>query len=194
MASAAPRRARTARELVRLAALTFFSLAAGCRNDQQTSAVDLLLPDGVGRRVELVPKSAFAEYVELPEQRHELRITLASYDVTCRAYVAPGPNDVLFVMTLSTPPAAPLAPATFPLEAPGVPDGGVAPRPSAYAVARQGDRAFDFPAGGSLDLRTVDLSPTGRVGGVLALEFPGDGTRPAAGAHGKFEARMCQSR
>lgn len=165
-----------------------------CRNEQRSNGVDLLLPDGVGRRVELVPKSAFAEYVELPEQRHELRITLASYEVTCRAYVAPGPNDVLFVLTLSSPPATPLKPGTFPLEAPGVPDGGVAPRAAAYAVARQGERGFDFPAGGSLELRTVDLAPSGRVSGLLALEFPGDGTRSAAGARGKFEARMCQSR
>ena len=40
-------------------------------------------------------------------------------------------------------------------------------------------------------LAIVDLAPTGSVSGVLSLEFPGDGTRPASGAHGKFDARMC---
>jgi len=206
MASASARCARSARELalerpfqgsiIRPAALGLVAafLVAACRGQQTTSSVDLVLPEGVGRRVELAPKAAFAEYVELPELRHELRVTLASYETSCRSYVPPGPTDALFVVTVVWPPAEPPHPGIYALEVARKPDAGAPIRSGAYAVARQGDHGFDFPPGGSIDLRAVDLSPAGRVSGVLALEFPGDGNRPAAGAHGKFEARMCQSR
>jgi hypothetical protein len=153
--------------------------------------VDLVLPEGTGRRVELKPRSAFAEYVELPELRRELRITLASYPLSCDRYVAPGPTDLLFVLTLSTPPRAAFVPASIPFGTAPPIDAGAAERVGAFAVARQGDRGFDFPSGGTVELRSVDLAPTGSVSGVLSLEFPGDGTRPASGAHGKFDARMC---
>ena len=163
----------------------------GCQRETSSSSVDLVLPEGVGRRVELKPRSAFAEYVELPELRRELRITLASYPLSCDTYVAPGPNDLLFVLTLSTPPREAFVPTSIPFGAAPAVDAGATARVGAFAVARQGDRGFDFPSGGTVELRSVDLSPTGSVSGVLSLEFPGDGTRPASGAHGKFDARMC---
>jgi hypothetical protein len=153
--------------------------------------LDLVLPEGVGRRVELKPRAAFAEYVELPELRRELRVTLASYPLSCDRYVAPGPTDLLFVLTLVGPPREAFVPGTVPLGTAPAADAGAPQRSTAFAVARQGERGFDFPSGGTVELRSVDLSPTGGVGGVLSLECPGDGSRPASGAHGKFQARMC---
>ncbi len=193
MALAAAGRTRPTRQL-KTTALAVVWLLAACRGEQPRSNVDLVLPEGGGRRVELTPKSAFAEYVELPELRHELRITLASYELSCDAYVAPGPSDTLLVVTLTTPASEPLKAGTLPLVGPSPPDAGTTTRGTAFAVARQGDRAFEFPAGGLVELRALDLSPSGSVSGKLALEFPGDGRRPASGAHGRFDARMCQSR
>lgn len=187
MAPAAPSRTRAARKL----SLFLSLLALACHGEAASNDVDLLLPDGVGRRVELVPKTAFAEYVELPELRRELRITLASYALSCDRYVAPGPGDVLFTLTLDAPASEPFHPGAYPLESADPPDAGATTRAKAFAVARQGERGFDFPNGGAVELRAVDLGPTGQVSGVLALEFPGDGTRPPAGAHGKFEAHLC---
>jgi hypothetical protein len=163
----------------------------GCRGETAGASVDLVLPEGVGRRVELVPRSAFAEYVELPDLRRELRITLASYPLSCDQYVAPGPNELLFVLTLGSPPRTAFAPGSIPFGTAPASDAGAVERTFAFAVARQGDRGFDFPSGGTVELRGVDLAPTGSVSGVLSLEFPGDGSRPASGAHGKFDARMC---
>ena len=164
---------------------------SGCRGESASASVDLVLPEGVGRRVELVPRAAFAEYVELPELRRELRITLASYPLACDQYVAPGPSELLFVLTLSSPPRTAFAPGSVPFGTAPANDAGAVERVGAFAVARQGDRGFDFPSGGTVELRSVDLAPTGSVSGVLSLEFPGDGSRPASGAHGKFDARMC---
>jgi hypothetical protein len=193
MAPAATGRPRTARQL-RGASLGFACLLAACRSEPSRTTIDLVLPDGVGRRVELVPKSAFAEYVELPELRQELRITLASYELSCHEYVAPGPSDTLLVVTLTAPASEPLKPGAFPLEAAARADAGAVTRSTAYAVAREGARGFEFPAGGRIDLRAFDPSASGQVTGTLALEFPGDGRRPPAGARGRFEARMCQTR
>jgi len=190
MASAAPRRACATRKLTLPVPLLLGLL--GCRNEPVGSNVDLLLPDGVGRRVELVPKTAFAEYIELPELRRELRITLASYPLSCDHYVAPGPTEVLFVLTLRSPAAEPFRVGSYPLEGPTPPDAGPMAKATAFAVARQGERGFDFPNGGTVELRSFEPTPSGHVSGMLALEFPGDGSRPAAGAHGKFDARMCR--
>ncbi len=78
-------RPRTARQLsAARPALVASTLAlAACRPDATSATLNLLLPEGVGRRVELVPRAAFAEYVEIPELRRELRVTLASYELSC---------------------------------------------------------------------------------------------------------------
>lgn len=187
MAFAAARHPRSTRELI-----VFALLLLGCRDQNAGASVDLLIPDGVGRRVEFVPKTAFAEYVELPELRRELRITLANYELSCDHYVPPGPKDVLFVLTLTSPPAEPFHAGTYLLEGADAPDAGAAVRAKGFAVVRTGERGFDFPRGGSVELRSVDFAPAGLVSGVLGLEFPGDGTRPPAGAHGKFDAHLCR--
>jgi len=196
VASSASRRSHPARKLAllskpaRVTAALALTLVA-CHGEQEASSIDLVLPEGVGRRVELKPRSAFAEYVELPELRRELRVTIASYPLSCDRYVAPGPSDTLFVLTLVGPPRSEFAPGTIPLGTAPATDAGALERTTAFAVARQGERGFDFPSGGTVELRGVDLTATGSVGGVLSLEFPGDGSRPASGAHGKFQARMC---
>jgi len=194
MALAAPGRSRTARQLEpALASIFVISLACGaCQQQAAGTNVDLLLPEGVGTHVELLPRVAFAEYVELPELRRELRITLASYDLSCDRYLPPGPSDTLFVFTLSNPPNEPFAPGTIAFAGAPASDAGALPRATAFAVARQGEHGYEFPNGGSIELRQVELTASGHVSGVLGLEFPGDGTRPAAGAHGKFDARMCR--
>jgi hypothetical protein len=201
MALAAAFRARPTRELVpkpgsSIRLLCPLAVAAlvvgGCRPETSGSNVDLVLPDGAGRRVELVPSTAFAEYVELPELRRELRVTLANYDLGCDRYVAPTPSELLFVLTLSTPPKIPVAPGSFPIGPAQPNDAGPPERVSAFAVARQGEREYDFSSGGAVELSRVELSPSGHVQGVLALEFPGDGNRPAASARGKFDARLCR--
>jgi hypothetical protein len=188
MAPAAPRSTRSTRELIFGLALVLLA----CHDDNAASTVDLLVPDGVGRRVEFVPKTAFAEYVELPELRRELRITLANYTLSCDRYVPPGPKDVLFVLTLTSPAAEPFHPGTYPLETADAPDAGATTKAKGFAVARQAERGFDFPSGGMVELRAIDSAPGGLVSGVLALEYPGDGTRPPAGAHGKFDAHLCR--
>ncbi|HEY3495237.1 MAG TPA: hypothetical protein VGK73_11150, partial [Polyangiaceae bacterium] len=73
-----------------------------------------MLPDGGGRRTPFTVRSAFAEYVELGALRRELRVTLASYVVSCERYVAPGPDDLLLVVTVTLPAADTPKPGSIP--------------------------------------------------------------------------------
>jgi hypothetical protein len=185
MAVALAHAARSARWLIGFAAF-------GCRAQNTPSTLDLALPDGSGQHIELAARSAFAEYVELPDLRKELRLTLASYALSCEEYVAPGPEDVALVVTITLPAADPLVPGVFASAPASLADAGAkVTRASSFVVARRGARSFVFPPGGSIELREIDVTPTGAVRGLLAYEFPGDGVRPAAGARGKFDARMC---
>jgi len=175
--------------------LTLLLALAGCRGEPAPSNVDLALPDGSGRRTPFEVRSAFAEYADLGELRRELRITLANYPASCERFSPPGADQVLLVVTLTAPPGEPLRQGSIPAISPESTesDAGKPSRAAVLTVARRGEASYVFAAGGSLELAEVDVTPTGHVRGVLALEFPGDATRPAASARGKFDARICRA-
>lgn len=167
----------------------------GCRGGSRGDALELLLPDGSGRTSGVVPRSTYAEYVEIPDALNELRLTFATHDVSCEKYVAPGPEDVLIVITLRLPPGEKPRPGGYG-STPALKDDGGASSPSrafAQPVVRRGSRAHVLPPGGTLELSSVDFAPTGAVRGSLAFEFAGDGTRPASALRGKFAARICRN-
>jgi hypothetical protein len=177
------------------AALALVTLAVACRADNPKSTLELVVPDGSGRTFELAPRSAFAEYVEVPDIANELRVTLASHDVSCERYVKPGPGDTVVVVTLKLPPSEKPRPGSFASTPPLVADAGASKVGRAYAVSviRRAERGYALPPGGTLELAQVDLGKSGVVAGSLAFEFPGDAVRPASSAKGKFRARICRS-
>ena len=172
-----------------------FLLAAivACRTEKPRNVIELVVPDGAGRTVELAPRSAFAEYVEVPESANELRVTLASHDVSCERYVAPGADDIVLVATLKLPPGEKPRAGSFASTRPLSDDAG-SPVGRAYVVPviRRGPRGYALPPGGTLELEQVEFGKSGFVKGTMAFEFPGDGTRPASSAKGKFSARLCR--
>ncbi|HEX6766885.1 MAG TPA: hypothetical protein VF103_15425 [Polyangiaceae bacterium] len=179
-------------------ALSLTLLALGlvsCRNDRPKDVIEVVVPDGTGRTLELLPRSAFVEYVEVPDETNELRVTLASHEVSCERYVAPGPDDTVLVVTLKMPPSEKPHAGSYPTTPPLPSDAGTEAVSRAYAVPmiRRGQRGFALPPGGTFELGVVDLGKSGVVSGSVAFEFPGDGTRPASSAKGKFTARLCRS-
>jgi hypothetical protein len=120
-------------------------------------------------------------------------VTLASYDVSCERYVAPGADDTVLVVTLKLPPGEKPRPGSFASTRPLSEDGG-SPLGRAYAVPviRRGARGYALSPGGTLELELVEFGRSGVVKGAVAFEFPGDGTRPASSAKGKFSARLCR--
>jgi hypothetical protein len=168
---------------------------ASCKSDRPKDVIELVVPDGSGRTVELAPRSAFAEYVEAPGASNELRVTLATHEVSCERYVAPGPDDIVLVVTLKLPSSEKPRPGSFASRPPLADDAGVPAIARAHAVPviRRGGRGYALEPGGTLELTSVDLGRSGAVSGSLAFEFPGDGAHPASSAKGKFTARLCRS-
>lgn len=171
-------------------------LAAGCRRDPAHQSLTVVVPEAGARPRELEVVSSFAEYVELPELRRELRLTFASYPLACDAYRPPGPEELAVLVTVVAPPAEPLVAGTVPFGTPELGDAGVPviARRNVSAMIRRSDRSFTLEPGGSLELSQVELTPGGRASGLLALEFPGDAKTPASTVRGRFDARVCQPR
>jgi hypothetical protein len=167
---------------------------AACRAESHGN-VSLVLgePDAEPRTFEV--RSAFAEYLVLPELRNELRITLASYESSCEKYAPPGSDDAALIVTVATPAKAPPIPGVY--DWAGHPaHGGTPERPErAYAVpvARLGARGYEFQPGGGLELKELGIAEGDQVRGLLNFEFPGDGTRRAQGIKGSFSARVCRT-
>ena len=157
--------------------------ALGCSKPQ---APELRVDVGPNDKKSFAPVSAFAEYVELPGIRNELRITLASYAASCDKFVSPGPSDVLLTATVITPPKEPPRPGRYV-------SGGASGRAHAELSVRMGQRAMPMPAGGALSLSQVELEAQGSVEGELGFDSPGDAEHGAKSVRGRFSARVCRS-
>lgn len=170
------------------------ALLGGC-TESDAPAVHLSVGPPTNDRVTFRPTRAFAEYVELPQHRNELRITLASYEASCERFVPPEGDDVLVSVTVTTPAGKPPGPGTYAWA--GLDAVGSERRPRrgyARASARIGARTHHFEPGGSIRLSAVRLAPPEpKVAGLLAFEFAGDADHPASSARGRFEAVVCRA-
>lgn len=159
-------------------------VALGCSRPAAPS-VELEVGAEAGERLQFSPQASFAEYVELKDARHELRITLAGYAASCEGYVTPPPGRPLVSVVITSPWREPLRAGSYPFV-------GESGRARSLPTVRIGTRAYDLPPGGSVSLKELDLSPHGTVEGELDYQFPGDATRPATGLRGRFAARLCR--
>jgi hypothetical protein len=160
----------------------------GC---EPSSAHELTIVDGADT-IRFPATSAFAEYVELPGVRNELRIMLASYPLSCEHWEAPKEGQYALSITVVTPAAQKPAPASYPWT-------GLPPRDQpvqeGYALPKAllGGHSRLFDPGGAVRLGAVAVDLHASVVGALAFEYPGDGNRPATRIDGGFEAKICRS-
>jgi hypothetical protein len=154
--------------------------------------VHVRLGPGADDGLELSPRSAFAEYLELPGQRNELRITLASYEASCERFIPPGPGQASVTVVIVTPPEQAASPGVYGWNGETA---GSARLERAFAAptVRVGAKSHVLAPGGAVELGRVELDLQGRVEGRLALEFSGDAERPATSVRGPFRARVCRS-
>jgi hypothetical protein len=152
---------------------------------------DVTIVDGAST-TRFATKSAFAEYVELPGVRNELRVTLANYPVSCEHWAVPKSGEVALTITIVTPSEARPVPASYAWT--GLPS-REEPLHAAYSLPKAllGERSRLFEPGGAVRLTAAALELHGSVTGALAFEYPGDGTRPATRIDGGFEAKICRS-
>jgi hypothetical protein len=110
-----PRRALSLKRIwARLGALGLaVSLAAlGCRA-RSASSVYIVVGPEPSDHVEFRPLSSYAEYLVLPGERRELKITLASYQASCDSFVVPATHDSSATITVSVPVASELTPGSY---------------------------------------------------------------------------------
>ncbi len=179
------------RPLVLLQLLLTLTLV-GC---EASPGAPVQLALGAGEPLVLTPKVAFAEYIELPGLRHELRITLADYDASCESFIAPQDGQAMLTVVIATPPATPIVPGTY-TWAGGELRGSTAGaqlHPVAEPLVRVGAQSYLFQAGGGLQLQVVNLEPYGEVSGVLAFEAPAQASRGPTWIRGRFRAPICRS-
>lgn len=165
----------------------------GCRA-KAASPIELTVGKAPSEHRNFSPKSASFEYVELPGERNELKITLASYAAPCDRFISPPPGQALVSVTVVTPPNVRPAPGTYVWAGHEAHGGSVTrpARPYALPTARIGHHGYLFPPGGSIRLTRVSLSAPGRVDGLLSFEFSGDGQHPAMAIKGRFSAVICR--
>ena len=172
----------------RLAVLSTLLLGA-CRSEP-APPIEVAIGPGDAERERFSPRSAFAEYLELPGKKNELRITLASYEAGCDRFVAPEPGETLVTIVVVTPPGAEPRPGSHGWS--GEPSGAIV-APYAAPTVRLGSKSRALPPGGSLELDRVELGLGGAVDGRAAFEFAGDAERPASVVRGAFRAKICRS-
>jgi len=179
----------------RIGALTLGLSAFGCRS-RGASPVYIVAGPEPSEHVEFRPLSSYAEYLVLPGQRRELKITLASYQTSCDSFVTPGAHDSSATITVVAPFESELSRGSYAWTGPPAPGGTEQQpeRPYALPTIRLGHRGLTLPAGGEIQLESVATTQDGRVRGMLDFEFPGDAEHVATSLKGSFEAKLCRVR
>ncbi len=165
----------------------------GCRPDPP-STIQVRVGNEAEEQASFIPETALAEYLELPGERNELRITLADYGASCDDYVRPGPGHTYVSVIVVEPAGRDVTAGTYAWGGREA-HGGTASRPSrpfAMPKVLLGSQSHLFPPGGTVRLSRVALQHDGRVEGVLAFEFAGDRERDATSLTGNFRAKLCK--
>jgi hypothetical protein len=164
-----------------------------CRSDT-APRIEIAVGPEATDKFGFVPKSVFFEYLEVPGQRNELEITLASYQASCQSYVPPSEGEASVRVVVTTPAGVVPAPGSYAFSridetapAPSKPD-----QPRAVPKSFIGKRSHLFEPGGDVRLTRVALDREGLVEGILGFEFAGTAAHPATSIKGSFRAKMCR--
>jgi len=161
-----------------------------CPSCDERKTHEITIADGAATS-RLTTQSEFVEYISLPGDRNELRLTLASYPASCDRWVPPAEGQTLITVVIVLPSESSPAPGSYSWS--GIPKTDE-PLRTGYALpkAHFGTHARLFEPGGAIRLTRVQLDAHGTVAGTLAFEFPGEADRPATRIDGNFEARVCR--
>jgi hypothetical protein len=174
-----------------LASIAFVALSA-CQSQSVPTIQILVGPLPEERRV-LQPRSALAEVISIPGQNPELRLIVASNEVSCDGYQSTPTGQVRLTLTFQSPPAEPLGPGVYSWlgSSPEISVGAAPKSRTVLPHVRIGPKAHELPSGGTVELTAVDLESHGSVSGILRLEQPGDMNVSATSVLGSFTAKIC---
>lgn len=171
------------------------SLVLGCQSEEAPRiALEI-----EGKRLELAPKTALAEYIELPTEPDELRITLATFPMNCSETRAPRPGEVMIALTLRVPKGKELGPGEY--EWKGISDDpkGLS-EPAVFPFVRLEKEGRLLHPGGKLKLSALDKTTLGlvqgdfdfhRMEGQALIEMTRDPLAQGT-MRGAFSAKLCR--
>jgi len=172
-------------------------IAAGCR-ENPVASIQLMTGESTDQQMSFLPKSSFAEYVELTTGGDELRITLANYELNCDTYTPNPEGGVLVVLTFLLPVGQHPVVGAYPW--PGLPRGEKSAdanfdlkSPVVMPVIRIGKRSIPLLPGGNVDIQRLNLERQGEVSGAMRLEQSGGNGQPPTRLFGSFTARVCRT-
>ncbi|HSC89588.1 MAG TPA: hypothetical protein VLC09_20035 [Polyangiaceae bacterium] len=173
---AVPTTARTRSRCHLVLALLLAALgSSGCGRKEQ-SKVELQ----IGREdFEFVPRTAFAEYWELPGLGDQLRITLASYETSCENLRSPEQGEALVVLTLRSPVGKPLALGDYPMATLAATPATIE-QPDVLAFVRLAREGRLLDPGGGLQLQRLERQVHGLVEASFAFSHAPDAGGPDA--------------
>ncbi|MEZ4234163.1 MAG: hypothetical protein R3B89_33625 [Polyangiaceae bacterium] len=179
----------------RLTALMLCAALTGVVGCEEKQVAPIEVDVGSGQPIQFKPKAAFAEYVELPGLRNELRITLADYEASCERFVPPPAGKALVTIVVVTPPDMTLQAGSYAWAGPELRGmaAGVQSHPVAEPTVRIGEKGYLFGAGGGVQLRALNLDEYGEVDGVLGFEAAAAEGRGPTRIRGSFRAKICRS-
>jgi hypothetical protein len=183
------RRAPTRPALFCAAALAL-TANAGCQQEQRAS-VELTVA-GETSRFEI--QTALAEYWELAGEADELRVTLASFPISCEKFTPPPEGQAIITVSVLVPEGKRLALGDYPWT--GLESLGDTPRQPAVAYAlpyvRVPGRGFALAPGGAVRVAEFEPRVHGRVAGLLSFQGVSDDAAAATRLSGRFEAKLCR--
>ena len=162
-------------------------VVVSCRDDA-SAPVRIVAGAGPNDDLTLVPRASLAEYIEVGPGDSTLLISLSSEARSCDGAPDTPPQAVSLSVKVVLPGGAKLEPGSYPML--GV--GADPQKPYALPTAKLRGNRIEFPPGGSLELRKVDLENRGSLEGRLLFEFPGSAERPATRISGAFRAHFCR--
>lgn len=180
----------------RVCSFALVALSFGCKQEPEASAiVELKVGDAPGESVNFQARTSLAEYVEIPGQGNELRLTIASYEASCDVFTPPpNPEDASVSVVITTPAGVAPTSGTYPWLGHKAHGGERTSPAKAYSfpTARIGKKSHVFQPGGGVLLKGLTLGKHGSVSGLLNFEFSGDAKNPATSLKGRFSARICR--
>lgn len=165
-------------------------LCAACQAESKP-ALELTVG---GETTRFETHTAFAEYWELSGQADELRITLASYPVSCDEFVPPPEGETVVTVSVLVPEGKRIELGDYPWT--GVDGLGDAPRnpatPYALPFVRVAGRGFPLAPGGAIRVAELEPRVHGRVTGLLSFQGVSEDAAAATRLTGRFEAKLCR--
>ncbi len=169
-------------------------LAIACHGDSGP-IIRVSLGTAAADQRNFVPASAFAEYVELPNDGDELRVILSSAESSCDQFRRQTDDELRVTLVFQYPRGMRPTVGTY-AWAGHEAHGGLPQSPGIPYVrphVRLGSRGLALPPGGTVDLTSVKLERHGAVGGTIRLEQSGGEGVGASSVFGSFLARICRT-